>query len=573
MLSNYTFPKILSSQATRQDPAAGEICGRFDKGKVRAYSLIMTMTRKYESKPGRRRHHLSGGAHVMPAFATPGVLMLTVVICCLAACQAKKAERRPDIIWVVWDTVRADHLSLYGYNKKTTPFLETWSEKARVYTDCLSAETTTLPSHLSMFTGYFPGEHRVPNSGRSHIDDRFETFAEIVQREGYATYLYSANPLVSQETNISQGFETIEHPWLPEYKDTARNIIQARREANNQGPGLSDQPPLTNTEGLILKDSGILAQRGVENFLKSLPASKPYFIFLNYMEAHQPLVPSSPFRDRCMSSEQKNIFYTTDFSFDTLWLYVFGLIDYTAEELDAFAAAYDSCLAELDDLFRKLIEYLEHTGRLDNTIVILTSDHGEHLGEHHLLEHQFSLYDPLLRVPLVIYDPRHFPAGRDQSPVMNCDLFCSLLNVLELKPTLIPRHSQDIRSVSPDRTRFAEYLISQFKARKKIAKKYPEWDFRPFQRTYRGIFDKHHKLILASDGHIELYDRASDPGELHNLAHLNKDMTRTLLNKLISFSDSLQVLPFAVLQQTRMSEETKTMLEMLGYLAPDDDHQ
>ena len=318
-------------------------------------------------------------------------------------------EGPPNILWVVWDTVRADHLSLSGYHKATTPHLDRWAREARVFDNCTSSASSTVPSHGSMFTGLLPSEHGA-NADHRFLDDKFLTIAELLLERGYETFLYSANPHISVSENFHQGFLVEEHPWDPQYHAQALSIMQAKVLPHDVSSRLPAKIRANRLSNWDIKASGELAQQAIENWFDRRNPRRPYFAFLNYMEAHRPFVPPERFRRRMMTPEAVLRSYQVDRSWAPMWSYTFGLTEYSPQELAIMAATYDATLAELDELFANLLVSLEAKGLLNNTVIILTSDHGEHLGEHHMLDHQYSIYDPLIRVPLVIkYAPRFAP--------------------------------------------------------------------------------------------------------------------------------------------------------------------
>jgi arylsulfatase A-like enzyme len=315
----------------------------------------------------------------------------------------------PNILWVVWDTVRADRLSLYGYEHETTPRLDAWAGGARVFDDARSVASYTLPSHASMFTGLLPSEHCTHNDHK-RLDDRFTTIAELLRDAGYQTFLFSSNPHISAGArNFDQGFDQAERPFSPEWKDAAREHLRAKH-----GP---DEPLRQVTHACSIARSGPIAKRAALRWLQTLDRSRPYFVFLNYMEAHPPYRPSLAARQRLMSPDQAKDSYRATGSWEATWEYTFGLRELPPEQIQAKGATYDATLTELDELFYDLLQSLEAGGYLENTVVVLTADHGEQLGEHHMFDHQYSLFDTVLRVPLVISDPSRFEPGRDPRPV------------------------------------------------------------------------------------------------------------------------------------------------------------
>ena len=134
------------------------------------------------------------------------VLLPWIAAAAISCASSRDAPDRPNVLWVVWDTVRADRTSLYGHDVSTTPHLDQWARGARVFEDAVSAGASTVPSHGSMFTGLLPTEHGVNNTHRV-LDDRLTTIAERLGAAGYQTYLFAANPHISSPQNFAQGFD------------------------------------------------------------------------------------------------------------------------------------------------------------------------------------------------------------------------------------------------------------------------------------------------------------------------------------------------------------------------------
>lgn len=483
------------------------------------------------------------------------------------ACSPARPEpshsAEPNVVWVVWDTVRADHLSLYGYDKPTTPRLEQWARGARVYDDCISTASSTVPSHASMFTGLLPSEHGANNRHR-FLDDGYETVAELFAEAGYQTYLFAANPHISSDENFQQGFDVEEHPWDKAYRAEAMRIMRSKVLPDDRSSELSARFQSGKLNPWDIKACGELAHRGLESWLTRRDAGRPVFVFLNYMEAHRPYVPARDFRARMMTDQQVEASYRIDRSWVPMWSYTFGLQDYSPQELAVMAATYDACLAELDAMFADLTAMLAQRLDMDNTVVVLTADHGEHLGEHHMLDHQYSLYNPLIRVPLIVRYPKRFAPGRDDAPVMTYDLFPTLLELagIELPPGLSTQ-AVSLLSAPARRDRLAEYpspLPGPFGA---VLHKHPEWDPAPWVRVLRAFHHAGYKYIWASDGRHELY---RDRGETEDLIDRDEDLDDDLRSRLERFVDQLTPPSTAVQSVPGMSPETRRRLEALGYL-------
>ena len=257
-------------------------------------------------------------------------------LACVSCSQSDEPQVRsdpPNVLWIVWDTVRSDHLSLYGFTKPTTPFLDEWAKGARVFEDCRSPAGYTLPSHASMFTGVLPSEHGTHN-GHHRLNDCHNTIAELLHENGYQTYLYSANPHICGKNNFTQGFDSEQHPFDDELEGQALEILKKKIAAEDVSTELPDRIKTGNKlrRTWDLKASGVLAQRCVESWLQKRDANKPYFVFLNYMEAHRPLVPPRSYRERMMTEAQVEASYTIDRSFPSMWEYIFRLREYSEAE-------------------------------------------------------------------------------------------------------------------------------------------------------------------------------------------------------------------------------------------------
>ena len=253
-----------------------------------------------------------------------------------------------------------------------------------------------------------------------------------------------------------------------------------------------------------------------------------------------------------------------------MWAFNFGLHDYTEKELEIMAATYDATLAELDDLFKSLITSLEASGDLENTIVILTADHGEHLGEHHMMDHQFSLYSGLIRVPLILHMPERIQAGRSSMPVANFDIYPTLLELADVAPPA-GWSSSAVSLLNPqaDRARLAELPATFFEPFPAVKQAYPEFDPAPWDRKLRAYQVGKHKLIWSSLGNHELYDIAADPQETRNLIEEQPELAHKLLKELVEFMGTLQAPVVSGQPPGSQSAEYLQMLKDLGYVGED----
>jgi arylsulfatase A-like enzyme len=503
----------------------------------------------------------AGWTNYLRALASLATLVLLLLT--TPCCGWRKSP--PNILWVVWDTVRADRLSLYGNNHMTTPFLDAWARKACVFVDCVSPSSTTAPSHVSMFTGLIPSEHGTTHT-KPAMSLACRSIAEILSNEGYRTYLFSANPYITAKNNYAQGFDTTEHPWSESYQQEALRILKSKLhpwENDTEGIYRTDNSNLA----WLTQGCGELAQHAVSKWLTCSEQDKPFFIFLNYMEAHGPYVPPELYCRRMMNSEQMELLSKMRRPLFDMLLYSFNLKQFSREELDVIAGVYDAALAELDDLFKNLIFALDRSGHLKNTIVVLTSDHGEHLGEHHLLGHQYSLYNELLQVPLVIWYPKNIKPGRCSRPVMTTDIFPTLLELAGINIKGTGSQSLSLLSPTESRTRISEYPAwMQNTFIDSLPKKIPGCDLSHWMQSLKAVYSDRYKYISSSGGRQELYDLLSDPLENNNLAATQPAVVREMAELLETELARCQPVGGDVHRDAPLSEQERKQLETLGYL-------
>jgi len=463
--------------------------------------------------------------------------LVCIVACCTLATSCKPAgetkSNQPNVLFIVLDTVRADRLGLYGYNLPTTPFLDTWSKKALVFDDCQSVSSTTVPSHASMFTGLLPSTHLTDNSHPT-LEGEYKTLAEALGQSGYRTFLFSANPFISADNYFDQGFDASEHPWSKPHLAKSANIIRAKIDPSDKSSELPQKIQSGEVESWAIKACGEVAEDALTSWLDRSEGDKPFFVFINYMEAHRPLLPPKRLREKFMSSAQIRRSYRTDVSWNRMWEYVFGLTDYRPEEQEAIGLTYDAAVAELDEILQSMMATLEKRGDLNNTLVIITADHGEHLCEHHLLDHQYSLYQPLLKVPMMIWHSSRIQAGRNGDPVSNIDAFPTILELAGVATSSdSDGYAHSLLQTKPQRVRHSDYFAPPKKPIADVQSAHRGWNPKPFLRRLRAVVDGKYKLIWSSDKKHALYDLSIDPGENHNLFKTEPEIATTILSQLI----------------------------------------
>lgn len=414
-----------------------------------------------------------------------GVLVLGF----LAACGVDEPPP-PHVIVLSLDTVRADRLGCYGGEATTTPCLDALAAGADRYRSCVAPAPWTLPSHASMFTGLFPFEHGthgfrveeyVDNAHPLHPDHL--TLAEGMSAAGYATAALVANTVyLANRFGLSQGFETY--------------------EVRRQGAAAMTNRALALVDG---RDD-----------------DRPVFLFVNYMDAHRPYGMRPQAELARLPAEEHPA----------------QLLERLCEQVmlegaapgplgDRVSALYDEGLQGLDREVGRLLEGLEERGLLDGAMVVVTSDHGEAFGEHGVVEHGKDLYEPLVSVPLIVKRPGQVKGDELEG-------VASLVDIAGLIAKVVPGAAGrelrgDFGRVPGNHPVTTEVHF----ARPRELQLYGE----QFQRERLALREGRYKLITGAGG-LELYDLASDPGELEDLAGAESHQAEALKDRLGSFLDA-----------------------------------
>lgn len=291
----------------------------------------------------------------------------------------------PDVLFLVLDSLRTDRASAYGHDRPTTPTLERLADDATRYTNAYTAAPWTLPSHCSMFTGLFPTEHGITNAfadASPRLQPSTTTLAEGLATRGYATAGYSNNPWVGSLSGLDRGFEEFVEWDLRIGRSTSDVSIHTRSDralsrvhtllgqAARQPVFLLKRPFFTRR----------LVGRAVRWVTRAADSDAPTFTFLNLMEAHSPYFPpDDAFRGldlRGPSVLEPRVLNTK------LLAYILGRRSLTREERDRVRAYYDASVRFQDGQVRRILEALDRVGSLDDTLVVVCSDHGKTLGEY-----------------------------------------------------------------------------------------------------------------------------------------------------------------------------------------------
>lgn len=448
---------------------------------------------------------------------------IAVVVFAISCSQQLGRQRAPNVVLIVVDTLRADHLGCYGYPRPTSPNIDAFASRATRYTRAISAGAWTVPSHASLFTGKPPFAHGahtvhvdVPTNNVNPLAEAEVTLAEALLQSGYRTGAFVANAAyLAQEWNLDQGFES----WTV-----------ARVYADELNP-------------LVLPWLDAAAE-----------TRDPFFLFVNYIDVHGPYDtrPRPGIAEEAVSRDPKLMH---DLARRVL----------PANEPVPAALArrvidqYDTAIANADAGVGALLDRIESLGLGEDTVVVVTSDHGEYFGEHHLAAHSKDVYQEVLRVPLLIRAPGQ-TAGRldDRLTVSN--------DVPGLIAAEFPADARDrLRALFPELPGNHVVVSENYYTRLKDLF-HPLWGHR-FQRVRRAVFEWPHKVIVSSDGHHELYDLEADPAESENLIDRKPQLVERLTADLRSYEAARgRREPQRNAADAQIEGPLRENLEALGYI-------
>jgi len=349
--------------------------------------------------------------------------------------------------------------------------------------------------------------------------------------------------------------------------DRLRAVAAPRARSKAGAPRVGPRPP-------VYKDCATRVDDALLRWLDARPhPERPYFAYLGYMEAHVPRLPSREAREQLLPPDAVAAGLAVDQRPIRQFRHMFGLEPYDEAELRALSDVYDAALLELDRGTAELFDALRRRGRLADTVVVVTADHGEHLGEHGQLDHKYSLYDPLVRVPLVVRYPPAYAGGRVRQPVSTRDVAATILDLVGAGAPGLP--GRPLPAADGDGARgpvFSELRVPVERALDRALGPHPEVDRSPWLRSLAAVTAGDRKLIAGSDGRIELYDLARDPEERRDRSRREPRRAAGLRQALEGWQAARRPPPRAQQAAPPLDAAARAQLRALGYLdGPDDD--
>jgi arylsulfatase A-like enzyme len=501
-----------------------------------------------------------------------------------------ETTQHPDIVLLILDTHRVDRLSCYGYERRTTPYIDRFAANATLFEHAVSPAQWTIPAHASLFTGEYPATHMTTQIYNT-LSDSFTTLAEFLRRGGYHTIGFCNNPLLGVvENHLDRGFDSFHNyggamPNPPSISESRPGSMGRLYERWNR----FIRPVVTRIANLFAHNNFLLkiafnpvlsfiwlraanfkgdtlrSLRDTVGYLRAYHKSedrKPIFTFINLMGTHLPYWPPKRFLRRFAPYYRKDRelqdfmrFYNTQ-----TYRWMLPLNEpFTGKKNQILQDLYDAESAYQDHLLRHLFKYLNQPEIRDNTLVIITADHGEGLNHHNFIGHSLVAYDDLVHVPLIIRYPRLYPKGvRISDLVSTRRIFHT---ILEAAGVPIDNQGNGGNGKTGDVRRQAPIDVQRLSLARTVEGKNAEGEY-VFTEAYtphtlltqmeqhsdedtierfrcremrRAAYRGDHKLITVGEKPDELFNLSTDPAELANLIESEPDTADDLYAALQSF--------------------------------------
>ncbi len=468
---------------------------------------------------------------------------------------------RPNILLLVLDSARADHLSCYGYFRKTTPNIDRMAQEGTTFFNHYSTANQTLPSHVSMFTGVHPFFHgAATNSCR--YDGRYPTLQEILTQNEYEVIGASYNPIVSLHKGFN-GFQRYHEIWKGDRPEGFRKkkkdkgylrslISQAQKYLKKQkwfnpvrktarvlffpynkmrAYNESKRKLTRYTKG---KGGEAVIRHIKEDIKRCKEAGRNFFIFANILEPHWPFLPPIAYRNLFLEnknlSQDKVISHNTSFS-----LLKRKYLRYNDIDWQTLNTLYDAEMAHSDALLGEVFSLLEAEGIMDETVVIVTSDHGELFGEHGLIGHGISLYEEVVKVPLIIRYPKRFKGGHSEYKLtQSIDFFPTILNLANAEANGTHFNYKGVNLCSDNLKEINDrfIIIDKLWARTHTSNELLDYA----NSIERAIIADNFKYVWGDSGKHRLHNIKEDPLEKKNLfSTAYKPLIDTLHSKMVNW--------------------------------------
>ena len=452
-------------------------------------------------------------------------LLLVCSLPLLALSCTRQPSGPPNIVVILIDTLRADRLGVYGDGRGLTPFLDRLAARGARFANAYAASSWTMPSVASLFTSRYPTQHHV-NTLEAKLSDSEVTLAETLVASGYAAAGFTANFHVSKELGYGQGFD----PWAT-FAPTRVGVAKLRGE--------------------VLRINSL-------HWLDARPASTPrppLLLYYQYMEPHAPYEPPEPFRSRYARQYAPGADARANLKMvqGQLW-------SMPPDEIALLSSLYDGEVAAVDEEVHRLYTDLDQRHLLDNSVLVITADHGEEFGERGGMGHGFTLFNEQLRVPLIILGPGIAARTIDES-----------VSLIDLAPTLValarvaPPPSFEGRSLVPLLVGTPASPVD--KPVDVVAELEPAGQKTDLRAHNAALVRGSLKLLRSTDVNVpaQIFDLARDPGEKSPNPPDLLAQRDPLFDHLLERELALRLKPEVTPETVKLDDATREKLRALGY--------
>lgn len=403
-------------------------------------------------------------------------------------------EKKPNIVFIVIDTLRWDHMGCYGYKRATTPTLDRIAAEGARFEYAIASSSWTMPCVMSMFTSVPPSRHGVTSSSRS-LDDIFTTLAVELKKGGYQTAGITSNPLTHGKFGYSRGFDIYDDSTI------IFNVsLDFFEDKGNPLRGIHNAP------------SSDEVTRQARSWLNEKRRSdRPFFLHLLYFDPHYDYMPPSPYDE---------MFTQATYQGDQTGAGITSLEGkkLSKEDQEHIIGLYDGEIRYADDYIGKLMEDLKKTGLYDDTVIVITGDHGDEFWDHGGVAHGHTLYDELIRIPLIVRYPKLIKGGAVlRKQAAHIDLMPTLLDIAGLP---IPAQCQ------------GRSLRSLLEGRPGGFSEQPAFSEVEIHSEMKSIRSPTQKIVERNNGLVkDMYSLFDDPKEQQDLSRTKRAQEFEPLNR------------------------------------------
>jgi len=457
-------------------------------------------------------------------------LLIISCFACLTSWGTGPEKRPPDVVFIVIDTLRRDHVSCYNYNRPTTPELDKVAGEGARFDQAIAASSWTLPSVMSIFTSLPSSEHKLVDLVYC-LPSALTTLAAEFKKAGYATAGVTANPFTSGKFGFSRGFDFYDDLTVIQW---GGDLLLGAEDPRQLRPQTA--PPSSDRVNQV-----------AVSWVKKRNRDQPVFLFLHYLDPHDDYIPPSPYNRQFIDPA-----YDGKCSgFGIRSLVIPSLLPRDKQQL---IGLYDGEIRFTDECIGQLMGYLRASGLYDHAITVIVADHGEEFWDHGGMIHGHSLYDELIRVPLIIRYPGKITSGMVvKGQVSHLDI---MPTVLDLAGLPIPAQCQ------------GKSLLSVIEGRGTLPVGRPAYmESFCLGKKLRGVRTSSQKIVeQLHDNRTLMFDLLGDPLEQHNLFGTERAGEFAELNRQFgAWKQAVATQTNSPVEQAELSPRLRRQLQSMGY--------